>query len=90
MKEHFAQTVNETEHLRKWKDVEDILLGSTGFFAYHLVLVYYWTMVVYYLVSPVNAYDINEKVECKISYQKSYAKKISHWLITQIKKLLIY
>ena len=41
-------------------------------FAYHLVLVYYWTMVVYYLVSPVNAYDINEKVEWHAA--ETYAK----------------
>ena len=33
------------------------------FFAKHLVLFYYWIMVAYYLVDPINAYDINMKIE---------------------------
>ena len=33
------------------------------FFAKHLVLVYYWIMVAYYFIDPVNAYDINMKIE---------------------------
>ena len=33
------------------------------FFAKHLVLLYYWIMVVYYLIDPMDAYDINMKIE---------------------------
>ena len=33
------------------------------FFAKHLVLLYYWIMVAYYLIDPINAYDINMKIE---------------------------
>ena len=33
------------------------------FLAYHLVLLYYWIMVVYYFVAPVSAYHLNEEVE---------------------------
>ena len=33
------------------------------FLAKHLVLVYYWIMVGYYLANPANAYDINMKIE---------------------------
>lgn len=63
MKEHFAQTVNETEHLTEME-----LRGGADhwvdrFLAYHLVLIYYWIMVVYYFVAPVSAYHLNEEVE---------------------------
>jgi len=33
------------------------------FLAKHLVLIYYWIMVAYYFADPVNAYDINMKIE---------------------------
>ena len=33
------------------------------FLARHLVLFYYWIMVIYYFVSPSNAYDVNIKIE---------------------------
>jgi len=42
------------------------------FFAKHLVLLYYWIMVAYYFVSPINAYDINMKIE-KHAYE-TYVK----------------
>ena len=42
------------------------------FFAQHLVLFYYWVMVVYYLVDPMDAYDINMKIE-KHAYE-TYVK----------------
>ena len=42
------------------------------FFAKHLVLVYYWIMVAYYFIDPVNAYDINMKIE-KHAYE-TYVK----------------
>jgi len=63
MKEHFAQTVNETEHLTEMELRGGADRWIDRFFAYHLVLVYYWTMVVYYFIAPVSAYHINELVE---------------------------
>ena len=75
MKEHFAQTVNETEHLTEMERRGGHSAWIDRVFAYHLVLVYYWTMVVYYFVSPVNAYDINEKVEWHAA--ETYAKYLA-------------
>jgi ubiquinol oxidase len=63
MKEHFAQTVNETEHLREMESRGGADRWIDRFFAYHLVLVYYWIMVVYYFLDPVSAYHLNEEVE---------------------------
>ena len=63
MKEHFAQTVNETEHLREMESRGGADRWVDRFFAYHLVLIYYWTMVVYYFAAPVSAYHISELVE---------------------------
>ena len=63
MKEHFAQTVNETEHLTEMELRGGANRWVDRFLAYHLVLVYYWTMVVYYFVAPVSAYHLNEEVE---------------------------
>jgi len=63
MKEHFAQTVNETEHLREMESRGGADLWIDRFFAYHLVLVYYWIMVVYYFLDPISAYHLNEEVE---------------------------
>jgi hypothetical protein len=63
MKQHFEQTVNETEHLKEME-----LRGGSNrwfdrFFAYHLVLIYYWIMVVYYLLDPISAYHLNAGIE---------------------------
>ena len=63
MKEHFAQTVNETEHLTEMELRGGADRWIDRFFAYHLVLIYYWTMVVYYFIAPVSAYHLNEEVE---------------------------
>ena len=63
MKEHFEQTVNETEHLREMESRGGADRWIDRFLAYHLVLVYYWIMVVYYLLAPVSAYHLNEQVE---------------------------
>ena len=63
MKEHFEQTLNETEHLEEME-----LRGGSNrwidrFFAYHLVLVYYWIMVTYYVIDPASAYHLNAGIE---------------------------
>ena len=62
MEEHFAQTLNETEHLNTWKVGAVVLIGWI-FFARHLVLIYYWVNVVYYWVPPRSAYHLSYEVE---------------------------
>ena len=54
MKEHFAQSLNETEHLEymESRGGKIVLIGLIGFLVQHLVLIYYWVNVVYYWLSP--------------------------------------
>ena len=63
MKEHFYQALNETEHLEEMERRGGDQYWIDRFLAKHLVLVYYWIMVGYYLASPEYAYDINMKIE---------------------------
>ena len=63
MREHFEQTLNETEHLEEMESRGGSQYWIDRAFARHLVLLYYWIMVIYYAIDPVNAYDINEKIE---------------------------
>ena len=63
MKEHFAQTVNETEHLKEMESRGGADRWIDRVFSYHLVLIYYWIMVVYYFVAPVSAYHLNSGIE---------------------------
>ena len=63
MKEHFYQALNETEHLEEMELRDGNRYWIDRFFAKHLVLLYYWIMVGYYLINPTNAYDINMKIE---------------------------
>ena len=63
MKEHFYQALNETEHLEEMELRGGNRYWIDRFFAKHLVLLYYWIMVGYYLINPINAYDINMKIE---------------------------
>ena len=72
MKEHFAQTVNETEHLTEMESRGGASAWGDRFLAYHLVLVYYWIMVAYYFISPRSAYHLNAEVELHASM--TYAK----------------
>ena len=72
MKEHFYQALNETEHLEEMELREGNKYWVDRFFAKHLVLLYYWIMVGYYLFNPVDAYDINMKIE-KHAYE-TYTK----------------
>ena len=72
MKEHFYQALNETEHLEEMETRGGNEFWIDRFFAKHLVLLYYWIMVVYYFASPVDAYDINMKIE-KHAYE-TYVK----------------
>ena len=77
MKEHFEQTVNETEHLREMESRGGSDYWVDRFLAYHLVLVYYWIMVVYYLVDPVSAYHLNAEVELHATM--TYAKYVTQY-----------
>ena len=63
MKEHFYQAINETEHLKEMENRGGDKFWIDRFLARHLVLVYYWIMVIYYFCSPTNAYDVNIKIE---------------------------
>ena len=75
MKRHFEQTLNETEHLEYMESLggSDELLDRI--FAKGLVLLYYWIMVLYYAVSPRNAYHINMLVEEHAAH--TYTKYLS-------------
>ena len=86
MKEHFYQALNETEHLEEMEAREGNKYWIDRFFAKHLVILYYWIMVVYYLVDPIHAYDINMKIE-KHAYE-TYVKYLA-WnpLDEKIKKI---
>ena len=63
MEEHFGQTLNETEHLEHMESRGGNAYWIDRAFTKHLVLIYYWIMVVYYGLFPVSAYDLNERVE---------------------------
>ena len=72
MKQHFDQSVNETEHLEYMESRGGNAYFIDRFVAKHLVLVYYWTNVVYYWVSPRYAYHLSYEVE--IHAAETYAK----------------
>ena len=75
MKEHFDQSVNETEHLEYMES-----RGGNAYFidrlvAKHLVLIYYWVNVVYYWMAPKSAYHLSYEVE--IHAATTYAKYLA-------------
>ena len=63
MKQHFEQSVNETEHLEIMESRGGNADWIDRFLARHLVLVYYWINVVYYWVSPRAAYHLSYEIE---------------------------
>jgi len=63
MKQHFEQSVNETEHLEYMESRGGNAYFIDRFVAKHLVLVYYWINVVYYWVAPKSAYHLSYEVE---------------------------
>ena len=63
MREHFEQTVNETEHLEYMESMGGNKYWIDRFFAKHLVIFYYWVNVVYYLIAPKMAYDLSMEIE---------------------------
>ena len=76
MKEHFEQTLNETEHLEEMESRGGNQYWIDRAFARHLVLLYYWIMVIYYTIDPVSAYDINEKIEYHAAH--TYEKYLTY------------
>ena len=75
MKEHFDQSVNETEHLECMERRGGNSYFIDRFVAKHLVLLYYWVNVVYYWVAPRLAYHLSSEVELHASV--TYAKYIA-------------
>ena len=75
MKQHFEQSVNETEHLEYMESRGGNLYFIDRFVAKHLVLIYYWSNVVYYWVAPRAAYHLSYEVE--IHAATTYAKYLA-------------
>ena len=75
MKEHFSQTINETEHLEYMESKGGSAYWIDRVFAKHLVLIYYWINVVYYLLAPRSAYHLSYEVE--IHAAETYAKYLA-------------
>ena len=74
MKEHFDQSVNETEHLEYMESRGGNRYWIDRAFARHLVLLYYWVNVVYYWVisslclsSLLRSRDSCSRNLCKVS-----------------------
>ena len=75
MRQHFDQSVNETEHLEYMESRGGNNYFIDRFVAKHLVLIYYWSNVVYYWVAPVSAYHLSYEVE--IHAAETYAKYLA-------------
>ena len=75
MKEHFDQSINETEHLEYMESRGGSAYFVDRFVAKHLVLVYYWVNVVYYWLAPVSAYHLSYEVE--VHAATTYAKHLA-------------
>ena len=76
MKEHFDQSVNETEHLEYMESRGGNSYWIDRFFARHLVLVYYWINVVYYWLAPMSAYHLSYEIE--VHAIDTYAKYLNY------------
>ena len=76
MEEHFAQTLNETEHLEYMESRGGSAYWVDRFVARHLVLVYYWINVVYYWLAPRSAYDLSYKIE--VHAAETYSKYLKY------------
>ena len=75
MKQHFEQSVNETEHLEYMESRGGNRYWVDRFVARHLVLIYYWVNVVYYWLAPRAAYHLSYEVE--IHAATTYAKYLA-------------
>ena len=75
MRQHFEQSINETEHLEYMESRGGNLYFVDRFVAKHLVLIYYWSNVVYYWLAPRLAYHLSYEVE--IHAAETYAKYLA-------------
>ena len=75
MKQHFEQSINETEHLEYMESRGGNSYWIDRFVAKHLVLIYYWINVVYYWVAPKSAYHLSYEIE--IHAAVTYAKYLA-------------
>ena len=76
MEEHFAQTLNETEHLEHMESRGGNSYWIDRFVARHLVLIYYWINVVYYWISPMSAYHLSYEIEMHAA--ETYANYLAY------------
>ena len=76
MKQHFEQSINETEHLEYMESRGGNAYFMDRFVAKHLVLIYYWVNVVYYWVAPKSAYHLSYEVE--VHAATTYAKFLAN------------
>ena len=86
MKQHFEQSVNETEHLEYMESKGGNRYFIDRFAAKHLVLIYYWINVVYYLLAPKSAYHLSYEIEIHAAetYRKYLAKNKNDHKIVEI------
>ena len=75
MEEHFAQTLNETEHLEYMESRGGSAYWVDRFFARHLVLAYYWINVAITGWAPVSAYHLSYEIE--IHAAETYGKYLA-------------
>ena len=76
MRQHFDQSVNETEHLEYMESRGGNTYFVDRFVAKHLVLIYYWSNVVYYWLAPRLAYHLSYEVE--VHAATTYAKYLAN------------
>ena len=86
MKQHFEQSVNETEHLEYMESKGGNRYFIDRFVAKHLVLIYYWINVAYYLLAPKSAYHLSYEIEIHAAetYRKYLAKNKNDQKIVEI------
>jgi len=75
MLQHFEQSINETSHLEYMESRGGNRYWIDRFVAKHLVLIYYWSNVVYYWMAPRLAYHLSYEVE--IHAATTYAKYLA-------------
>ena len=63
MIQHFEQSINETSHLEYMESKGGNTYWIDRFVAKHLVIIYYWINVIYYLIAPQAAYHLSYEIE---------------------------
>ena len=76
MEEHFAQTLNETEHLEYMESRGGSTYWVDRFVARHLVLIYYWINVVYYWLGLALLTTSPKKIEM---HAETYAEYLTRF-----------